>query len=72
MWKAARMLGKWGAIILAVAIAPLFAYGMLGPADGNPIGLGLLFLAGGSIAIPMLAAAGLCALIATVRETLAE
>jgi hypothetical protein len=43
-------LGKWlaiaSAIMLVVCVAPIMLYAAFGPADGNPIGLGLLMVFG--------------------------
>ena len=45
-----RKTGKWITIVCAVlvglSIAPLLLYVVFGPADGNPIGLGLLMVFG--------------------------
>lgn len=37
---------KLGLIVMALGYAPLQLYIFFGPADGNPIGLGLLFVLG--------------------------
>lgn len=46
---------KIGALIVAVGTVPLLIYGMVGPKDGNPVGLGLLmwlsWLIGGVLVI---------------------
>lgn len=48
-WSGARIL--LGSVALAVlGVAPLMLYVWLGPADGNPIGLGLLAVASVPIA----------------------
>lgn len=45
-----RKLGKWmtivSALLVALSIAPIMLYAAFGPADGNPIGLGLLMVFG--------------------------
>jgi hypothetical protein len=39
-----------GSVVLAIAgVAPLQLYGIFGPPDGNPIGLGLLMI----VAVPL-------------------
>ena len=40
-WPAAAFL-KAGLALMAVGFLPILLYAMFGPADGNPIGLGLL------------------------------
>ena len=35
-----------GLMVMAVSVAPLLLYIIFGPADGNPIGLGLLMFLG--------------------------
>ena len=40
-WTAAAFL-KAGVAMMAVGFLPILLYAMFGPADGNPIGLGLL------------------------------
>jgi len=42
----------FGAAVLLLGVGPLLLYILLGPADGNPIGLGLLAV----VAVPV----GLC------------
>ncbi len=44
-------------ILLAVSAGPLLLYCVFGPADGNPIGLGLLFFFGTPPSLLMLAIA---------------
>ena len=39
-----RKLVKGGALLIAIGILPIGLYSLLGPADGNPIGLGLLMV----------------------------
>lgn len=36
-------------LVVFIAAAPIMLYLLLGPADGNPVGLGLLFAAGALI-----------------------
>jgi len=42
---------KWmvlvSAVLLAFSVAPIMLYAAFGPADGNPVGLGLLMVFGG-------------------------
>lgn len=33
---------RWSGLIALAGVGPLLLYGVFGPADGNPIGLGLL------------------------------
>jgi len=44
-------LGKWITLVsiglIALCVAPALLYIALGPADGNPVGLGLLMVFGG-------------------------
>jgi hypothetical protein len=40
---------KAGALVMLLGAAPLLLYALLGPADGNPIGLGLLMV----VAVPI-------------------
>lgn len=40
---------KIGFVIIALGLAPLLLYVVFGPADGNPIGLGLLM----TVAVPV-------------------
>lgn len=64
------LLGRWSGprilltslVIGACGVAPLLLYIGFGPADGNPIGLGLLAM----IAIPLAAAGLLIGLIKTI------
>lgn len=48
----ARM-GKWmvliSVVMLVLSVAPIMLYAEFGPADGNPVGLGLLMVFGGSL-----------------------
>jgi dipeptide/tripeptide permease len=39
-----RKLVTWGALLMAIGILPIGLYSVFGPADGNPIGLGLLMV----------------------------
>jgi hypothetical protein len=43
-WSGATFI-KAGLVVMAVGVAPILLYTLLGPADGNPIGLGLLMVA---------------------------
>lgn len=45
-------LAAWSLVLGAGGLAPLLLYIAFGPADGNPIGLGLLALAAVSVAVP--------------------
>lgn len=47
-WSPASFL-KAGALVSVLGAAPLLLYTLLGPADGNPIGLGLLLV----VAVPV-------------------
>lgn len=40
---------KAGVLVMLIGAAPLLLYTLLGPADGNPIGLGLLMV----VAVPV-------------------
>ena len=46
-------LGKWmmliSVVLLVLSVAPIMLYAEFGPADGNPVGLGLLMVFGGSL-----------------------
>ncbi|MDQ2701516.1 MAG: hypothetical protein M3Y70_01605 [Pseudomonadota bacterium] len=42
-WSGATFI-KAGLLLMAVGFLPIALYTMLGPADGNPIGLGLLMV----------------------------
>jgi hypothetical protein len=44
-------------VLLALSAGPLLLYCVFGPADGNPIGLGLLFFFGAPPSLLMLAIA---------------
>lgn len=47
-----KLMGRWsaktvirtGLVVMLVGAAPLLLYTLLGPSDGNPIGLGLLMV----------------------------
>ena len=45
--------GRWMALLsaagLALSVAPVMLYAAFGPADGNPVGLGLLMVFGGAL-----------------------
>ena len=45
--------GKWmvliSGVLLVLSVAPIMLYAEFGPADGNPVGLGLLMVFGGSL-----------------------
>ncbi len=60
---AARLLWLAGLVAL-LGIGPLLLYIAVGPADGNPIGLGLLAM----LAVPASGGLALAALIAAVVE----
>lgn len=63
-----RWSGPWflkaGALVALAGAAPLLLYILLGPADGNPIGLGLLMVAA-VLAGLFLAGIGLLKLLVT-------
>ncbi len=61
--RAARLLWLAGLVAL-LGIGPLLLYIAVGPADGNPIGLGLLAM----LAVPASGGLALAALIAAVVE----
>jgi len=42
-WSGAAFI-KAGLVVMAAGVAPILLYTLLGPADGNPIGLGLLMV----------------------------
>jgi hypothetical protein len=46
-------IGKWmtliSVVMLVLSVAPIMLYAEFGPADGNPVGLGLLMVFGGSL-----------------------
>ena len=46
---------KTGFIIAAVGALPLLLYAAVGPADGNPVGLGLLFITATPLGLLVLA-----------------
>ena len=48
----------------AVGIAPLLLYTLLGPADGNPVGLGLLAM----LAVPVALIGGLIGVVTLAVE----
>ena len=54
MFNKLNTLYKIGFALLLLGWVPLCLYVLLGPADGNPIGLGLLFMACNLIAVPVL------------------
>jgi dipeptide/tripeptide permease len=39
-----RKLVKLGALLMAIGILPIALYSLFGPADGNPVGLGLVMV----------------------------
>ncbi len=53
-----------GIAVLVVGVGPLLLYAVFGPADGNPIGLGLLAF----VAMPV---GGLLGLVGLVRMVIA-
>jgi hypothetical protein len=59
---------RFGLLILAVGVVPLLTYGALGPKDGNPIGLGLLFIVATPIGVLMLLLNTILAMIQHARE----
>ena len=46
-WSGAAFI-KAGLVVMAIGVGPILLYTLLGPADGNPIGLGLLMV----VAVP--------------------
>jgi hypothetical protein len=41
----------WSVSVWALGAVPLLIYIVFGPADGNPIGLGLLYMAGQAVGL---------------------
>lgn len=56
---------KTGGVIIAAGTVPLLLYIIFGPADGNPIGLGLLMWASWLIG-------GICVVIALIKRLFAR
>ncbi len=56
---------RWALLTALVTIGPLLLYIAFGPADGNPIGLGLLAMAG----VPAAGGLALAGVIYTVVES---
>ncbi len=44
---------RFGLLILAAGVIPLLLYAAFGPKDGNPIGLGLLFIVATPVGVLM-------------------
>jgi hypothetical protein len=59
---------KAGALVMLLGAAPLLLYALLGPADGNPIGLGLLMVVAVPIGFLLLGIGLLRLLIAWLQE----
>ena len=64
----ARRIALLGIAVFALCVTPLLLYILFGPADGNPVGLGLLMVAGTLLSGGMLAVAALTALVALLRS----
>ena len=65
--RLARRLATAAAAVFGVSVAPLLVVIAVAPPDANPIGLGLLFLAGTGVAAALLLAAGITALVTVLR-----
>jgi hypothetical protein len=59
---------KTGALVMLIGVGPLLLYALLGPADGNPIGLGLLMVVAVPIGFLLLGIGLLRLLIAWLQE----
>lgn len=55
---AAGIIRRAGIGIIVISILPLLGYTIFGPSDGNPIGLGLLFVGGTALGLVVMALAG--------------
>jgi hypothetical protein len=58
----------FGLLILAAGVVPLLLYAAFGPKDGNPIGLGLLFIVATPIGVLMILVNTVLAFIRHARE----
>ncbi len=63
-----RWLVKTGIVIMLLGVGPLLLYALLGPADGNPIGLGLLMVVVVPIGFLLLGIGLLKLLIASLQD----
>lgn len=59
---------RFGLLILATGVIPLLLYAAFGPKDGNPIGLGLLFIVATPIGVLMILLNTVLAFIRHARE----
>ena len=66
-WTAAAF-AKAGGLLLAIGILPILLYAWLGPAGGNPIGLGLLMVVLVPVGFLLLGIAALKWLIARLQQ----
>jgi hypothetical protein len=66
-WTAGAFL-KAGAALMAAGLLPILIYSWLGPADGNPIGLGLLMVVLAPVGFLLLGIGGLRWLFARLRQ----
>lgn len=60
---------RFGLLILAAGVVPLLLYVAVGPKDGNPIGLGLLFIVATPIGVLMILLNAALVLIHHARGT---
>lgn len=65
-WTAGTF-AKTGLALLAVGVLPILLYSWLGPADGNPIGLGLLMVVLAPVGFLLLGIAALKWLLARLQ-----
>ena len=64
----AAAFAKTGCLLLAVGVLPILLYSWLGPADGNPIGLGLLMVVLAPLGFLLLGIAALKWLLARLQQ----
>lgn len=64
----AAAFAKAGCLLLAIGTLPILLYSWLGPADGNPIGLGLLMVVLAPVGFLLLGIAALKWLLARLRQ----
>jgi len=66
LWTSKGM--RTGLLLLAAGVVPLLLYIAFGPKDGNPIGLGLLFILATPIGVLMILLNAALAFIQHARE----
>lgn len=66
-WTGATLI-KAGLLVMLVGAAPLLLYTVVGPADGNPIGLGILMVVAVPIGFLLLGIGALRLLIAWLQR----